>query len=165
MFKINEDVIHKSAGACIICDIITQNFGVGDKKYYYIKPKYPSKMNKTLEIYLPVEKENDFLRKPISKADVLELIDAMPNMEKLWINDARARKQMFEEIYHSGDVKGLCKLVKLLYINDESFNKPMSITDKNFLTKIKHNIFDEFAVVLEIHPDEVEQYIKNTLDY
>ena len=45
MFKIDEVVIHKSAGACIICDVVTKDFGNGDKSYYYIKPKYPSKMN------------------------------------------------------------------------------------------------------------------------
>ena len=163
MFKIDEVVIHKSAGACIICDVVTKDFGNGDKSYYYIKPKYPSKMNNALEIYVPVEKESGFLRKPISKADVLELIDAMPNMEKIWVNDAKARKLIFEEIYHSGDIKGLCKLVKLLYLSDDSFSKPMSITDKGFLTRIKNNIFDEFAVALEIHPQDVEVYIKNTL--
>lgn len=165
MFKINDVVIHKSAGACIICDIITQDFGTGNKEYYYIKPKFPNKMNRALEIYLPIEKEKDFLRVPISKADVLELIDAMPNMEKIWVNDAKARKNMFEEIYHSGDIKGLCKLVKLLYLSNDAFSKPMSITDKGFLTRIKNNIFDEFAVALEIMPEEVEVYIKNALQY
>lgn len=159
MFKINDDVIHKSAGACIVEDIVTRDFGNGNTAYYYLKPKYPTIMNKALEIYLPIEKEALFLRKPLSKEAVIDLIKTIPDMEKIWISDAKTRKQKFEEIYHSGDMKGLCQLVKLLYADAEFFTKPMSLTDKGFLTKIRHNIFDEFAVALEIMPEEVEVFV------
>ena len=54
MFNINDNVIHKSAGACIVKNIIKQNFGNGDIDYYYLTPKFPSIANKSLEIYLPV---------------------------------------------------------------------------------------------------------------
>jgi hypothetical protein len=36
----------------------------------------------------------------------------------------------------------------------------MSLTDKNFLLKIRNNVFDEFAVSLEIAPSEVEEFIR-----
>ena len=42
MFKLNEVVIHKSAGACVVCDIVTKNFGTGDTMYYLLKPKFPN---------------------------------------------------------------------------------------------------------------------------
>lgn len=163
MFKLNEVVIHKSAGACVVCDIVTKNFGTGDTTYYYLKPKFPTLVNKALEIYLPVEKEKEFIRKPLTKTAVLSLINSIPSMEKIWTNDAKARKLMFEQIYHSGDMKGLCQLVKLLYAEPEFFSKPMSLTDRNFLNKIKTNVFDEFAVSLEIHPKEIEEFIKQYL--
>ncbi len=163
MFKVNDDVIHKSAGACIVEDIITRDFGTGEKTYYYLKPKYPNAVNKTLEIYLPLEKEKDFIRKPLSKEDVLSLIQTIPSMEKIWYNDAKTRKIKFEEIYHDGNIEGLCQLVKLLYVDADFFTKPMSLTDKGFLIKIRNNIFDEFAVALDILPQDVEQYVKSFL--
>ena len=52
MYKINDDVVHKSAGVCYIFDIVTKNFGNGDSTYYLLKPKFPSVVNKTLEIFL-----------------------------------------------------------------------------------------------------------------
>ena len=70
MFKLNEVVIHKSAGACVVCDIVTKNFGTGDTMYYLLKPKFPNLVNKALEIFLPVEKEKDFIRKPLTKTAV-----------------------------------------------------------------------------------------------
>lgn len=163
MFKLNEVVIHKSAGACVVCDIVTKNFGTGDTMYYLLKPKFPNLVNKALEIFLPVEKEKDFIRKPLTKTAVLSLINSIPSMERIWINDAKARKLMFEKIYHSGDMRSLCQLVKLLYAEPEFFSKPMSLTDKNFLNKIRTNIFDEFAVSLEIEPKEIEEFIKQYL--
>ena len=68
--------------------------------------------------------------------------------------------EIFEEVYKSGDVKGLCQLVKLLYAEPDFFAKPMSLTDKNFLLKIKTHVFDEFAVALELLPNEAEEYVK-----
>jgi RNA polymerase-interacting CarD/CdnL/TRCF family regulator len=163
MFKLNEDVIHKSAGACVVCDIIKRDFGTGETTYYYLKPKFPTQVNRSLEIFLPIEKEKEFIRKPLSKTAVLSLINSIPSMEKIWVSDAKARKLMFEQIYHSGDMKGLCQLVKLLYVEPDFFAKPMSLTDKNFLTRIKNNIFDEFAVALDVHPSEIEGFIKQYL--
>ena len=82
----------------------------------------------------------------------------LPGSKLIIVSDVKGTvikiaKQKFEEIYHSGDMRGLCQLVKLLYVDSDFFAKPMSLTDKGFLTKIKHNIFDEFAVALQINPE------------
>ena len=163
MFNINDEVIHKSAGACVIKDIITQNFGGGYKTYYFMRPKYETTVNKSLEIYLPVEKESEFIRKPITKTEVLVLINDIPAMRNIWLTDTKARKQMFDEIYQKGDLRGYCQLVKLLYLGEEFFTKPMSITDKNFLNRIRNYLFDEFALVLNMHPSEIEGFIERYL--
>ena len=160
MYKINDDVVHKSAGVCYIFDIVTKNFGNGDSTYYLLKPKFPSVVNKTLEIFLPIEKEELFIRKPLNQSEAMNLIRLIPSLERVWIQDAKTRKNKFEEVYKSGDVKGLCQLVKLLYAEPEFFVKPMSLTDKNFLLKIKTHVFDEFAVALELLPNEAEEYVK-----
>lgn len=160
MFQINDIVIHKSAGACVVKNIVVENFGTGEKKYYLLAPKFPNKVNKLLEIYLPVEKENEQIRKPMPKSAILSLISTFSSLEVEWISDAKTRKQTFEKIYHSGDIRNFCKLVKLLYVEPTFLSKPMSLTDKNFLLKIKTLIFDEFAVALEIQPEEVDEYIK-----
>ena len=132
MYKIKECAIHKSAGAVVVEEIISRDFGTGSKEYYYLKPLFPNAVNKTLEIYLPIDKADEFLRKPLSKEDVLSLIQAIPSMEKVWYNDAKTRKAKFEEIYHNGNIEDLCKLVKLLYIEQDFLTKPMNLTDKNF---------------------------------
>ena len=160
MYKINDDVVHKSAGVCYIFDIVTKNFGNGDSTYYLLKPKFPSVVNKTLEIFLPIEKEELFIRKPLNQSEAMNLIRLIPSLERVWIQDAKTRKNKFEEVYKSGDVKGLCQLVKLLYAEPDFFAKPMSLTDKNFLLKIKTHVFDEFAVALELLPNEAEEYVK-----
>ena len=159
MYCINDEVIHKSAGACVVKDIVTQDFGGGDRKYYLLRPKYETIINKTLEIYLPIEKDEEFLRKPISKTEVLVLINDIPSMKRVWISDSKARKLMFDEVYRRGDIRELCQLVKLLYVDESFFAKPMSITDKNFLTRIRNHLFDEFAMVLKMQPTEIEDFI------
>jgi len=159
MLKLNEDVIHKTAGACYVANITTSNFGIGEQQYYVLKPRFPTTVNKTLEIFVPVEKEAVLLRKPVSSSDVLHLISIIPELEDYWLGDAKARKQKFEEIYREGNIRRLCSLVKLLYVNPPLLTKPMSITDKTFLTKIRVNVFDEFAIALKLKPEEIEPFI------
>ena len=163
MYKINDDVVHKSAVVCYIFDIVTQNFGNGDTTYYLLKPKFPSVVNKALEIFLPIEKQEQFIRRPLNKSEAMNLIRLIPSFERVWIADAKTRKLKFEEVYQSGDLKGICQLVKLLYAEPEFFAKPMSLTDKNFLNKIRTNVFDEFAVALQIKPTEVEEFVRQHL--
>ena len=163
MYKINDDVVHKSAGVCYIFDIVTQNIGNGDTTYYLLKPKFPSVVNKALEIFLPIEKQEQFIRRPLNKSEAMNLIRLIPSFERVWIADAKTRKLKFEEVYQSGDLKGICQLVKLLYAEPEFFAKPMSLTDKNFLNKIRTNVFDEFAVALQIKPTEVEEFVRQHL--
>lgn len=160
MYNVNDVVIHKSAGACVVAEIVTRDFGNGDNTYYLLKPKFPSVVNKALEIFLPVEREANFIRLPVSKNEALTLIRTIPSMERVWISDAKTRKQKFEEIYQNGNLKSLCQLIKFLYVEPDFFAKPMSLTDKNFLLKIRNNVFDEFAVSLEIDPSEVEEFIR-----
>ena len=160
MFGINDNVVHKNAGVCIVSDIVIKDFGNGKQTYYFLKPKFPSIANKSLEIFLPLEKESVMIRRPMNKDEALTLIQQIPAMEQIWVNDTKKRKISFEEISNSGDIKKICQLVKLLYADATFFIKPMSLTDKNFLTKLKTHLFDEFAIALNILPDEVETFIK-----
>lgn len=164
MFQINDIVIHKTAGTCIVTDIVDKNFGVGVSKYYYLRPRFPTVNNKTLEIFLPLDKENDYLRLPLSRNEVKDLIEQFPIFEKVWISDAKKRKLMFEQIYKSGDIVGLCKLTKLLYYSPESFDRPISPLDRDFLNKIKTHVLEEFAIVLDVSIEQVEDYIHTVLD-
>ena len=163
MFNINDNVIHKSAGACIVADIVTRDFGNGVLTYYYLKPKYPNTMNKSLEIYLPVDKENNFIRKPIEKEKADLIIKSFPQMKIIWIDDNKARKAKIEEIYHRGEFSELCQLLKLLYKPQADLPKPISPTERTMLSKIKGHVFDEFAIALGILPDFVEKYIEQHL--
>lgn len=162
MFGIKDEVIHKTAGACVIKDIVTRDFGGGEKTYYFLTPIFESPTNKSLEIYLPIEKE-EFIRKPLTKNEALLLINDIPSMKNIWISDAKTRKLMFEEIYHNGNVKDFCRLVKILYMDNETLTKPLSLTDKNFLYKIKNHVFGEFALALNIGVNDVESYIEKFL--
>ena len=159
MFNKGETVIHISSGALIVNDIVSKDFGLGLMNYYYLTPKFPNKTNQSLEMYLPEDSAALYIRQPITKEQANNLVVAIPSMEKIWITDAKERKKKFEEIYYSGDVKGLCQLVKMLYVSEDFFAKPMSLTDKSFLSRIRSNIFEEFAVALDITPEEVEKYI------
>ena len=71
MFGINDNVVHKNAGVCIVSDIVIKDFGNGKQTYYFLKPKFPSIANKSLEIFLPLEKESVMIRRPMNKDEAL----------------------------------------------------------------------------------------------
>lgn len=163
MFTINDCVVHKTAGVCIVNNITLCDFGNGQQSYYFLVPKYPTATNKTLEIYLPIDKAENFIRKPIDREKAELIIRSFPQMDIMLTSDSKTRKAKIEEIYHLGDFVELCRVVKLLYKSQNELPHPISPTEKTLLMKIKNHVFDEFAVALDIMPDKVEDYIANLI--
>ncbi len=161
MFNIGQIVVVKNSGVCSIVSKEKMNFGMGETEYFVLKP-YFSNANST-KLYIPEDKAVLNLRELVSREQVINLINSMPGINKVWYNDSKIRKQKFEEMYKSGDLKLLCQLVKSLYLQNEELKlnkKTLSIIDREFLDKIQAEIYQEFAVALQIKPEEVEGFIK-----
>ena len=165
MYQVGDTVIYKNDGVCEITEIIVRTFREREIEYYVLNPVH----NQNAEILVP--KNNDDLvgkmRKILNKDEIIQIIEIMPAEEEIWISDETERKEKYREILTSGDRTELVRLIKTLYIhkqNQKQCGRKLHLADEKILRDAEKMLYDEFAYVLEIAPDEVLEYIKAKLD-
>ncbi len=157
MFEIGEYVIHNASGLCIVKDIITYM----DKKYYVLN-KYNDDRTR---IMVPVNSNLNLLRKVITKDEIDNIIEEIPNIEVNPIYDYRKRTLEYDKMLKSGDTKTLFKLIKTMYKQRDVDNKVLTENDKKIINAAKELIDTEFAYILNIEQNEVENYILDKYDH
>lgn len=164
MFKINDYIVYGPMSVCKIIDIIEEeNPYIGLKSYYVIQPVYS---DKSTIIKIPVDSKKVFMRHLISQREVLSIIENIPNLKVLDINNDKQRSQQFKSIIKSSICSDLAQLIKSININEQeklSSGKKLSKTDEDFKKTAKKLINEEFATVLNIPVEEVSSFILNHL--
>lgn len=163
MFNINDYIMYGTTGVCKISDITNEKFINGEhRKYYVLTPIY---CNDTI-IKTPVDNKKVSMRKIISKEDAHLLINSIPNMETLWIDDDRKRNQKFTTLLKGGKCEELIKIIRSIYIDKEqkkSIGKKSYQADNEIMKEAERLVNEEFATILNISPDEVISYISSKI--
>lgn len=161
MFKVNDYVVYGLSGVCQITDIEKETHRKHDETAYYVlRPVYNNTNN--LIIKLPMNNPNLSMRPILTKDEVLSLIAAMPKMQTIWIDDNRDRNVFFNAILKRGNCEEKVKLIKTLYLERESRSvegKTLTHTDEELMKTAEKQLNEEFALALNISPDEVLPYI------
>lgn len=159
MFKVNDYIMYGMTGVCKILDISNEKFINNEhRKYYVLSPIY---YDKTI-IKVPVDNNKIQMRKIISKENVALLINDIPDMEALWIDDEKKRNQQFKTMLKSGQCEDLIKLIKSINFNKEytkSLGKKTYQSDNDIMKEAERLLNEEFAIILNISPSEVNSYI------
>ncbi len=162
MFKIDDYVIYNSNGVYKIIDIRKENISGNDINYYVLEPVFSENMI----IKIPVSNTKVVMRKIMTKDEVLELIAAMPDQESIWINDDRERKEYFKAALKTAESEEWMKLIKTIYLKKQEkidHGKKIAKTDEDIMRAAEKNLYEEFAVVLNITPEEVLSYINERI--
>ncbi|UWG97102.1 CarD family transcriptional regulator [Dehalobacter sp. DCM] len=159
MFNINDYVVYNATGVFKIIDIRREH-DILDKEteYYVLQPAY----NNNLTIKIPVNAPRVSMRLIMTKDEVLSLIASMPDIEALWINDDRERNERFKTALKTANSEEWAKLIKTIYLQKQEkidIGKKLAQTDENIMKAAEKNLYEEFAIALNITPDEVVSYI------
>lgn len=159
MFKVNDYVVYGSTGVCQITDIAKDEYvGSDETEYYVLQPVYSNNMT----IKTPVNNPNVLMRAIITKDDVLSLIASMPEQETIWTDDERQRRNDFKAALKTGKNEEWLKIIKTLHLEKEAksvVGKKLTKTDEEIMNAAEKQLYEEFAVALNISPDEVLPYI------
>lgn len=160
MIQINDTILYSSEGVCTVIDIVEQDFGGKPVKYYVLKPVY----NKNSTVYVPVDNETltAKMRRVLSAAEIHEIIRAIPSESPMWIEDEAERKETYREILLRGDRMELLRMIKALYEHQQTQRakgKHLHTADEHFFKEAEKILYNEFALVLQIRPDQVVPFI------
>ena len=154
MFKIDDYIMYGRTGVCKVVDITNEKFINGEERKYYVLS--PIHNNNNTIIKIPLDNTKVPMRKIISKEDVTSLINDMSNMEELWIEDEKKRSNEFKTMLKSGKCEDLIKL-----ISNKRHSKKLNKADKEIIKEAERLVNEEFAIILNISPKEVNSYISS----
>ncbi|HHZ05451.1 MAG TPA: CarD family transcriptional regulator [Clostridiales bacterium] len=160
MFEINDTIFYGGDGVCTITEISKKKCGTNTFLYYVLKPLYQN--NST--IFVPVNNESlvSKMRNVLTKDEAYNIINALPIKYDIWTDNKNERLQTFKEILASGNPLDLIKLITTLYNHQKEqvlLGKRLNRSDEQQLKDAEKMLYDEFAVALEIQPDEVLPFI------
>lgn len=156
MFNNNELVLYSTEGVCRVSATVEKNFAGKIVRYYVLKPIY--RENST--VFVPTDNELllSKMRRVLSENEVHDIIQSIPDENPMWIDDDNTRKTKFKEIICGGNPRELVRLIKALYQHQQeqqSSGRKFHVTDERLLKDAEKLLFDEFAVVLKINPQQV----------
>lgn len=165
MFEKGDVVTYAAAGVCKVEGTMDKNVKGFSKQYLVLKPVYEP----NCAIYVPTNNEMlmSRVRGVMSEEDIYSLIEALPDIKKEWIDDDIKRTSFFRQTLKSGDRKEIMKMLRVLYLHRQEQldnGRKFHSADEHFLKEAEHILFDEFAVVLGIEPDEVTGFITDRLN-
>ena len=159
MFSVSDFVVFGSADVYKIVDICQKDFGEDSKrKYYVLNPVFGN----SLDVYIPINHKQMPMRKILSKKEIVDIIQSIPNIKDEWIEDYKQRKTVYSEILASGDHEKIIRIIKIIHIHElelEQQGKQLINTDKDLLKAAEKLIHNEFAAVLDLEPDQITDYI------
>ena len=154
MFNVDDYIMYGKTGVCKVVDITNEKFINGEERKYYVLS--PIHNNNNTIIKIPLDNTKVPMRKIISKEDVTSLINDMSNMEELWIDDEKKRSNEFKTMLKSGKCEDLIKL-----ISNKRHSKKLNKADKEIIKEAERLVNEEFAIILNISPKEVNSYISS----
>lgn len=165
MFQISDTVIYGAEGVFKIHEITNMDFSGESKDYYVLKSLY----NENSTIFVPTDKETLIakMRKVLSKEEIYDMIRSMPDEELIWIEDENERMQVYKEILMKGNHRQIVKLIRTLYLHGQKLKqmgKNLHKVDERFLKDAERILYDEFAYVLNIKPNQVLPFIQEQIE-
>ncbi len=163
MYAVNDTVMYGQSGICKITEICDKKFGRETLKYYVLRPVYGD----NTVIYCPVDSDKVHIRKLLSADEVVALVREMPAQQGEWIENDNLRKEVQTKILRRGDHKELIALIKTLYrkrTETENSGRRFHRADAEAMAQAEKLLYQEFAQVLDIAPDEVVPFIIGTIE-
>ncbi len=160
MFKIGDVLVYKR-NVCKIVDIKDKVFNNLD--YYVLIPVY----DKSLKIEIPTN--NISIRSLITKKQAKEIIDKIPEIEKIENVDSKYKsvESKYRELLNSENYEDLISIIKTAHLkNLERLEnkKPLGNLDNNFSRLADQYLYNEFAAVLGLSYEDTKKYIVDIIN-
>ena len=165
IFEKGSYVVYGINGICKVEDIRTLNIdGIPkDRLYYVLIPT----QRKESEIFTPVHNQKVQMRKILNKQEAEQLIDQIPEVKTLWIQNEREREQCYKQYLRTCDCMDCVRIIKTLYLRKRDRlvqGKKVTAVDERYLKMAEENLYAELALVFELSEEQMEAYITKRLE-
>lgn len=154
MFKEGSYLIYNK-NVCVVKKIIINE--KDNQEYYLLSPLDDI----SLKITIPVQGASNHIRNIMTKQEVEELINKIPQIPIIECNDQNIENE-YKKLLNSNHHDDLIKIIKTTYLrNKERLDNKKKIGDKdqNYFEKAERYLYNEIGVALNMNFDDVKKYI------
>ena len=165
MFEKGHIFVYGASGVCRVDDICVRDYGAGKKKYYILQPVFDLRSSLSVPVDSPAFSSH--ARELLSRDEVLDIIDSLPNVEAEWICDDKERIETFRNLLEGGAQKDIAVLIRSLYLHKKELaekGKKLRSSDEQIMQRAEKLLYGEFAWILGIDPKEVVSFIKERIE-
>lgn len=165
MFSIGDTVVYGTQGVCRIEGTQTKRIRGEYVDYLVLRPVYDS--NSTVFVPKNNEKLLSKMREILPADEIYRIIRELPEKDPVWIDDDNIRKAKYQEVIDEGDRSKIMLIIKTLHqhrIKQQEKGRRLHQPDEYILGQAEKLLYNEFALVLDIQPDEVVPFIMKQIE-
>ncbi len=164
MFENGEYVVYGCGEVCKVENTVCRCFdGVNKSEYYTLSPI----QCRGSAYYVPVKNAEKSMRRVLTRAEVINVIDGIPLAEEVWYADKNKRRDYYASALKSGSPSVIISIIKSVYKERErrgQCGKQLIAEDEKAFRTAEHILHGEIAFVLGIGENEVGEFIHNRLN-
>lgn len=165
MFEKGTMLVHPTYGVCEVVHIgkIDMKNVKDDRIYYTLVPLYDVKS----KLFIPTDSDSIGLRPVMTKENALKLVEGLPDIEPVPVQNEKEREKIFKEMIRTGNCEDISRIIKTLYLRKQArltAGKKAVSLDEKYLFIAREQLYGELAVSLGIEKNGVEDYIAQTLE-
>lgn len=164
MLKKGDYVVYGNAGICLVEDTTHLDLaGVDKEKLYYVLQPIDEKHSK---VYSPVNSKKVRIRKALDEREAQELIDEIPEIEKMEITSEKYKEESFKTAMKTCDCREWIKIIKTLYLRKQervAQGKKITNTDEKYLRQAEESLYSELAFAMGKDKAKMEFYIESRI--
>lgn len=172
MFEVGDKVMHHDYGMCRITGIAARKFPGQDEKTYY--EMVPLADDGFSTIFYTDVTQTGKMREPMSRDQILEMIDSMPETDPLTIESTGNRamdlekvKTTYTALMHSGNPQDWVILLRTIYRKGKQLSaqrKRLSEFEAHTRDNSERLLYGEIAGVMDIPINDVEKFIARRIE-
>ena len=165
MFESGTKLVHPTYGVCEIVRIgkVEMKNVKNDRLYYTLVPIYDSKS----KLFIPTDSDNVGLRPVMTRENAVQLVESLPAMEPITVQNEKEREKVFKEMICNGNCEDISRIIKTLYLRKkarQAAGKKAVSLDEKYLFMAREQLYGELAVSLGIEKEGVEDYIAQRIE-
>ena len=165
MFQINDYVFYGSGGICRIQDIQTaplENMPA-DRQYYVMQSIH----DRNGVLYVPVDSDQVFLRRLLSRAEAEELIGRIPTIDAIEESNAKQLRARYADAMHTHQPVEWIRVIKTVHLRiatRTARTQRISETERTLADTAKRYLHAELALALDLPEAGMEAYLCSRLE-
>ncbi len=163
MYQIGDKIVYGGEGVCLVEAVGPLDIpgSSQERLYYTLAPLYRSG-----RIYAPVDStvcSRPVLTRTEAEALVRRIPDIEPPLCEGW--DLRTRSDHYRQLLQSQDCTSMVQVIKAVFQKRQAAKKGrLGQVDERYMRRAEDLLYGELAVSLELTPDQVPAYIRDSIE-